>query len=754
MFCWRAIASVAALLACAVRPVAAAVEWSATLSPQQGNLVEVALTNTGTQTAWARLPGTLLDLDLPENIFRVTRSDPVTRVPVPIRYTGPLAKRSRPSAADYIPIYAGQSFKQTIDLGQLYDISQDDQYSVTLIQQLRYTLEQPTFDSGGELVPVELDNWVTSKTHLVTLGGVVLQERVVTPEFGLCSASQQSTTFSAAEAAERLVGIAVDDLQSLTAEQRVSSPRYTRWFGAHTGDRFETTLQNLLNVQKVLSEQAIRFNCDCDLSGVYAYVRADDPYDIFLCPAFWASNTVGTDSQAGTIVHELSHFHVVAGTQDHVYGKPNAQLLAATDPVRAVGNADNHEYFVENTPAVSILSDTSTPSGIEFSELRADDQVTASIEAGESHYYATTDATRILLSPLSGDVNLSVYADPGLQSRLCQSAAAGIQVERCAPVVEGPVYIEVEALRNSQYLLETETATVGTSLATLQVGLPRVDILDSTASRLYRVSGAGAVRLDAVQAGSDLYILRDPDDRSSVECASTGFTQSDLCTLPENYNVLFALVLGDVNAQYSIVALNNAVAPSGGKVSTGGGGVQPIGIVILIVLGLIRRLSRPAVGVLAAAVSLAACAPVSTQSSSGSAGANEGLVAIVEASVTGPGHIRFSIENRGDKSARLPVWGTPFESPILGDYFNVRFAGSAVIYRGPLAKRSLVGGPVFKLAVGESRSVDLDLSALYDISQVGTYSVRFRPDRLDSVIRLGQQTPLTASIGTATFEIR
>ena len=60
----------------------------------------------------------------------------------------------------------------------------------------------------------------------------------------------------------------------------------------------------------------------------------------------------GTDSKAGTLIHEMSHFTVVAGTDDYVYGQAGAKNLAITNPNNAVNNADNHEYFAENTPAL------------------------------------------------------------------------------------------------------------------------------------------------------------------------------------------------------------------------------------------------------------------------------------------------------------------------------------------------------------------------------------------------------------------
>ncbi|KAG8767429.1 hypothetical protein FRC16_007363, partial [Serendipita sp. 398] len=74
---------------------------------------------------------------------------------------------------------------------------------------------------------------------------------------------------------------------------------------------------------------------------------------VYLCGAFWSTTTSGTDSRAGTIVHESSHFTANGGTQDYAYGQTNAKALAKSSPAKAIMNADSHEYFAENTPVLS-----------------------------------------------------------------------------------------------------------------------------------------------------------------------------------------------------------------------------------------------------------------------------------------------------------------------------------------------------------------------------------------------------------------
>ena len=48
----------------------------------------------------------------------------------------------------------------------------------------------------------------------------------------------------------------------------------------------------------------------------------------------------------------MSHFTIVAGTDDWVYGQTGAKNLAISNPDNAVDNADSHEYFSENTPSL------------------------------------------------------------------------------------------------------------------------------------------------------------------------------------------------------------------------------------------------------------------------------------------------------------------------------------------------------------------------------------------------------------------
>jgi hypothetical protein len=72
-----------------------------------------------------------------------------------------------------------------------------------------------------------------------------------------------------------------------------------------------------------------------------------------LCSSFWYYPVTGDFSQAGVVIHEMSHFYNVANTDDYRYGKIPSQNLAISDPDLAIENADSYRIFAENTPSIN-----------------------------------------------------------------------------------------------------------------------------------------------------------------------------------------------------------------------------------------------------------------------------------------------------------------------------------------------------------------------------------------------------------------
>jgi peptidyl-Lys metalloendopeptidase len=274
----------------------------------------------------------------------------VTREGQPVHYLGAIYKRSAPTDEDYLTLQPGEALSGEINLSALYDLSSSGNYAVT-------------YDVGSpDLYGPETDGLsgaqrrLTSNTIRLFIEGRELPaKKDATPEvvtgstsFTGCSASRQSQLLTARENASLY---AADSQAYLHAGN--PGARYITWFGAYTSSRFNLARSHFDNIRGAMDTASVHFDCTCTNPGVYAYVYPNEPYNIYLCGAFWSAPMTGSDSKAGTLIHEMSHFTVVADTDDYVYGQTNARNLAISNPDLAVRNADNHEYFAENTPPIA-----------------------------------------------------------------------------------------------------------------------------------------------------------------------------------------------------------------------------------------------------------------------------------------------------------------------------------------------------------------------------------------------------------------
>ncbi|WP_099207070.1 M35 family metallo-endopeptidase [Xanthomonas citri] len=313
---------------------------------QQGKIA-VTVTNNGSQIA--RVPTYQLPLkSLDNGILEVSRDGK------PVDYTGRLVKRGLPKAADFTILQPGQSVKGEVDLAGAYDLSTSGNYTI----QVRSALQYASFSDGSLMKAANGEPAVATSTPLtVWLDGVsrgVQRQLAVGPtavvngiNYLNCSTTRTSQAGSAVTAARNYSQNARNYLNAGS-----TGARYTTWFGTYNASRYSRVSSNFVNIDNALDQNngQITINCGCTESA-YAYVYANAPYEIYVCNAFWSASTTGTDSKAGTLVHEMSHFTVVAGTQDRVYGQSGARSLAISNPAQAITNADSHEYFAENTPA-------------------------------------------------------------------------------------------------------------------------------------------------------------------------------------------------------------------------------------------------------------------------------------------------------------------------------------------------------------------------------------------------------------------
>ncbi|MBB1268170.1 M35 family metallo-endopeptidase [Shewanella sp. SR44-3] len=284
-------------------------------------------------------------------------------------YLGAHYKRPAPTIKDYIKLKSGESVSYKIELSSLYDMSQTGNYDISYdVSNIK--LLGPNASNSKN--PQTMNSWAmddkasqdkvatnsvnfylegrqkVSPTHQITADGIISTMASAaggSVSFtGRCSNSEQSSILSGLNAARSMASNAKSYMQ-------FSSPtsRYNTWFGSYSSSRWSTVANNFSNIDSALNNQPLTFDCSCNKS-YFAYVYPTQPYKVYLCNAFWSAPTTGTDSKGGTIVHELSHFNIVAGTDDIVYGQSGAKSLAISNPSQAIKNADSHEYFAENTP--------------------------------------------------------------------------------------------------------------------------------------------------------------------------------------------------------------------------------------------------------------------------------------------------------------------------------------------------------------------------------------------------------------------
>ena len=320
----------------------------ASLGKKDDVVVKVTFTNTSGSPQYVLKSHTPFE-EVEAPLFEITRDGK------PVRYMGAIAKRAAPTASDYFLLKPGASYSVRVELSALYDMATTGDYAI------RYHAVSPQlFANGhevGELKSQAATVWIDglrprgSSEETKTLAEMQAQAGTVTAaggalSFNKCTTSQQADITSAVSAALSMSS----DGDAYMAKGTMGT-RYAKWFGAVDSGRVATVKSHFAALKDAFATKPITVDCGCKKT-YYAYVYPTQPYKIYVCKAFWSAPMTGTDSKGGTLVHEMSHFNVVASTDDWVYGQSGAASLAISDPNKAIDNADSHEYFGENTPAL------------------------------------------------------------------------------------------------------------------------------------------------------------------------------------------------------------------------------------------------------------------------------------------------------------------------------------------------------------------------------------------------------------------
>ena len=270
-------------------------------------------------------------------------------------YVGREYKRGLPKPEDYIELKAGASMSVDVELSAYYAMNKAGTYAVQAVSHFHDAFQvKPKV--RGERIEAVSDQDLRSEMLAIYVDGTGVPE---SEKYGVldvakagsvsyvgCSTTRQSSINSGLTAAKSMSASANSYLAAGT-----KGARYTTWFGAYTAGNYNTVKSNYTKIGDALNNKPLTFHCDCTDSA-YAYVYPNQPYNVHLCNAFWSAPTSGTDSKGGTTIHEVSHFDIVAGTDDLAYGQTACKRLAS-NAKKAIKNADSHEYFGENTPSLN-----------------------------------------------------------------------------------------------------------------------------------------------------------------------------------------------------------------------------------------------------------------------------------------------------------------------------------------------------------------------------------------------------------------
>lgn len=154
-----------------------------------------------------------------------------------------------------------------------------------------------------------------------------------------------------------LVSRALTDQKELLEARQAELDRWNsadqahffKWFGSRSLEAREVISQRIRVLMLLNQEYSVgNFRRVVpSRSGLFAFVRPDDPSKIYVDQEFVAGTFAGENSRPGTLCHEMSHFTLAGGTRDFAYGVVHCKLLARQDSRRALNNADSFEFFVE-----------------------------------------------------------------------------------------------------------------------------------------------------------------------------------------------------------------------------------------------------------------------------------------------------------------------------------------------------------------------------------------------------------------------
>lgn len=311
------------------------VQLSATKENAARGIITFTVTNKSNEDIEILKWGTPFEKELSADIFLVKNSQGT------VEYLGRHVTRGRePLGSDYIPLKPEQKITVKVPVYLYYDMKTKDVYEInypgefyikTKGQKFRYTILGPK-----STIKIYYAYW-KQKNILSNLKPI---------KFNKCSIEQINALKAAQQKAKSLAKLAAVKA-GITGENEI----YKKWFGTANNSK-KTIVSSYYNtIDSALDTENIIFDCSClafETNSTGAYVYNSLPYYINICKGFWGFDYSGFWSQGGVIIHEMSHFKIIAGTDDHAYDFDICKDFSESHPSKAISNANNYMYFAED----------------------------------------------------------------------------------------------------------------------------------------------------------------------------------------------------------------------------------------------------------------------------------------------------------------------------------------------------------------------------------------------------------------------
>ncbi|CAF1373848.1 unnamed protein product [Didymodactylos carnosus] len=305
-----------------------------------------------------------------------------------VSYSGPRFKLSAAAVYATIALAPGENLNCIVSLSSYYDLRVSGAYKIRYQQFADRVLKThsaaPKATIVSNILTLQLNGVRNAVLEEVDRRRLLLSSKKETAA-GKTESPQITFNNECTDEQKATIEAAIVQAKEYTKETqrflandilKEKTERFTKWFGVAEGDserssavqeeHYSAITDHFINVKDVLHNKPQKYFCrivDVDhcTSGTFAYVYPDMPYEYNLCSTFFEASVAGTDSQGDALIHETTHFLVVAGTDDvadtgdnaATYGQEKCEKLAKKNPTLAVQNADNNEYFAENSPLMN-----------------------------------------------------------------------------------------------------------------------------------------------------------------------------------------------------------------------------------------------------------------------------------------------------------------------------------------------------------------------------------------------------------------